>query len=276
LASGLPNGLTVDSATGTLSGKPLAAGAFPVTMRVTDSARSTAVNLYTLNVLLPPVPGISLSGVPAQAKSADQIPVQIKIDAPYTGTISGQLMLTFVPTQGGDDPTIQFATGGRTANFTIDAGNTTAPAIALQTGTVSGTIQVTLQAQAFGKDVTPQPQPTPKITLPAAAPVITAVQSATSGQTVSVQVTGFSSTREISQAAFNFGASQGSTLQSGQFTVAVDKAFASWYQDPNASKFGSQFIYTQTFTVQGDAAAVRLQSVTLTNTVGSTNFTATQ
>jgi len=41
-----------------------------------------------------------------------------------------------------------------------------------------------------------------------------------------------------------------------------------------SARFGSQFTLTQAFSIQGDANAVLLQSVTLTNRVGNTTSNA--
>jgi hypothetical protein len=49
-AGSLPAGLTLDPATGVLSGTPTAAGSFPFTVTVTDAAGATASQALTLNV----------------------------------------------------------------------------------------------------------------------------------------------------------------------------------------------------------------------------------
>jgi hypothetical protein len=45
--------------------------------------------------------------------------------------------------------------------------------------------------------------------------------------------------------------------------------FNSWFNDGAAAGFGSQFTFTQTFSVQGDANAVTPVSVTLSNRLGT-------
>ena len=54
--------------------------------------------------------------------------------------------------------------------------------------------------------------------------------------------------------------------------VAVDSLFSAWFQNPATAAYGSQFILTQPFTIQGDSNAVLPQSVTLTNRSGSTTY----
>ena len=287
-ATGLPTGLAINAATGIISGMLEAAGSFSFTVRVTDANRSTFGSLFSLNVALPSVPVITVSGPVAQGQAASQIPVQITIDKPYSGPISGQLSITFAPTiQGATDPTIQFSTGGTTTTFTIPPGKTSASysatasgssssSLALQTGTVAGTITLAVTATAFGMDVPPPPAQT--ISIASSAPVITQATLAVNGQTINVVVVGFSTTRQVSQAVFNFGISQGDNfvLQAGQFTVSVATDFDTWYANPSSSAFGSQFLFTQSFTVQGDPGVITLQSVALTNQVGTGTFSPKQ
>jgi hypothetical protein len=113
--------------------------------------------------------------------------------------------------------------------------------------------------------------------MPTSAPVITSAQSSVSGQSISVQVVGYTPTREATQAVFTFAASGNSQLQASQFTVQTGSAFSSWFGSSNASnanQYGSLFTYTQVFSVAGDPAAVSLQSVSLTNQQGTTQFLA--
>jgi hypothetical protein len=89
-----------------------------------------------------------------------------------------------------------------------------------------------------------------------------------------VVVTGYSTAREVTQAVFAFNAASGSTLQPGAGSITIDPStlFGNWFQDPNNSQFGTVFVFTQPFTIQGDVNAAIPTSVTLTNRVGSTAF----
>jgi hypothetical protein len=54
--------------------------------------------------------------------------------------------------------------------------------------------------------------------------------------------------------------------------VDVGTLFNTWYQSSNNSQYGSQFVLTQPFTIQGDANAVTPTTVTLANREGSVTF----
>ena len=275
-ASGLPAGLSINATSGQISGTPTAAGTFGIAITVTDSALANSQDRFTLNINLPPVPGVTFSGLPATALPAQQYTLQITLAASYPAPITGQAILTFSPDTGPADRTIQFASGGTTANFTIASGNTTPDnTLALQTGTVSGTINISLRLQAGGIDITPNPAPAVSSQIARAAPVIRGVQVNRSGSTLSVVVTGYSTAREITQAVFAFNAASGSTLQAGASSITIDVStmFGNWFQDPNNSQYGTVFVFTQPFTIQGDVNAAIPTSVTLTNRVGSVSFT---
>jgi hypothetical protein len=281
-ANGLPDGLSIDPATGIITGTPTAAGnAIPVAITVTDSALSRATGLFHINVNLPPTPAVNLSGLPATASPAQQLPIQITLGGTFPAPITGQAILTFSPDTGPTDKTVQFASGGTIANFSVDAGTTTIVSsvpLAIQTGTVSGTISISLRLQAGGIDITPTPTPTITTQIVRAAPVIKSVQVTRASGTVSIAISGYSTAREVTQATFTFKAAAGQTLQASasSITVPVESLFGSWFQDPNNSAYGSQFVFTQPFTVQGDPNAVIPDTVTLTNRVGSTSFTIPQ
>jgi hypothetical protein len=278
-ATGLPGGLSLDSSTGIISGTPTAAGNFGVAITVTDNALAHYSDRFTLNINLPTPPNTSLSGLPATVAAAGQYPIQVTLASSYPAPITGQAILTFSPDIGPVDRSIQFSSGGTTANFTIPVGGTTNDIpLAIQTGTVSGTLNVSLRLQAGGIDVTPSPAPAMTAQIARSAPVIQNVQVTRSGSTLNLVITGYSTAREITQAQFTFNAASGQTLQStaSSITVDVSTLFGNWFSDPTNSPYGSIFVLTQPFTVQGDVNAVVPASVTLTNRIGSTTNTISQ
>ena len=276
-ATGLPAGLTINVSTGVITGVPTAAGSFGMAITVTDSALSHYSDRFTLNINLPSTPAVSLSGLPATAAPAGQYPIQVTLASAFPAPITGQAILTFSPNTGPADQTVQFASGGTIANFSIPTGSMTATSdvpLAIQTGTVAGTISISLRLQAGGIDITPLPAPAISTEIASAAPVITGVQVTRSAGNISVIVSGYSTAREVTQATFNFTAATGQTLQSSASSVVIpfESLFSSWFQDPANSPYGSQFVLTQPFSVQGDSNAVIPQNVTFTNRVGSTTY----
>ena len=293
-ANGLPSGLTINSGTGVISGTPVAAGNFAPVITVSDSALTTYRDNFGLSVQLPALPSISLSGLPASSTAAQQFALAVAITAAYSAPINGQVTLTFQPASGPADSTIQFSTGGQTANFTIPAGSTSAtftgsnglPAtqLMIQTGTAAGSIAVALSnITTAGVNVTPTPAPSISTQIAAAAPVISKVQVIRNADSASgcqqgqicVEITGYSTDRQVSVATFNFSATAGQTLQSsaGSIPVTVASTFSTWF---GTSTMGSQFIFVQPFTVTGNPADVVCTSVVLTNPVGSTTATVNQ
>ncbi len=141
---------------------------------------------------------------------AAQPTFNITLAAPYPIPLSGSLTLEFTPdaVSPADDPAIQFSAGGRTLNFTIPAGQTSAfttpPAI--QTGTVAGAIKLTLRLTAAGQDITPTPVPAVTVQVARSAPVLGTVQVVRTSGGFEVRVAGYSTPRQMTQAVFNFTA----------------------------------------------------------------------
>lgn len=268
----LPAGLSVN-ASGQITGTPTAAGPFPLAVSVSDGSQTTASANLTLVIGLPPAPAPLITGLPDTAPPAQQPNFGVTLSAAYVAPIDGTVTLTFEADGGGDDPFVRFLSGGRTLNFRIDTGQTNAvfdtAQVGLQTGTLAGVITLTARLRSAGQDVTPTPPPTRTIRINPGAPVITAVQVNRTGSGFDVVVTGFATSRQVTQATFRFTPRAGSSLQTSEVTVQVGQAFSNWYQSEASRAFGSEFRFTMPFNIQGDANSLASVSVTLSNAQGN-------
>ncbi|MGB9456253.1 MAG: Ig domain-containing protein [Bryobacteraceae bacterium] len=274
VASGaLPAGITLDATSGALSGTPTAPGSFTVTIRVTDARQQTATQLFTIAVAVPPAPSITISGLPDTAAPATQPVLTVTTSGTYPLAVQGTITLTFAPDSGPDDPNVQFTSGGRAATFQLPAGSMqvqfgggSAPGV--QTGTVAGTITLTLKLTAAGIDITPSPAPTVVLRVNAGAPVITSATVTTTSGGFNLVVVGYSTPRNMTSAAVTFTPAPGVTLTSNTATISLSQVFTTWYQDPTSAQYGSMFSLVIPFTIENGTSALTSVSITLTNSQG--------
>jgi hypothetical protein len=266
----LPAGLTLDPVTGVVSGTPTAPGTSTFTIQIVDGQTGVSSAPFTLTVGLPPAPAIDFSGLPDTVTAAQQVSWLPRIATAYPLALTMQMTLSFVPDSGlPDDPAIQFASGGRTVTVTIPAGSTQGPAaIAFQTGTVAGNIVITVRLSTGGQDITPPTAPSHGSRLNPLAPVIRTVTLARAADGFDVIITGYSVTRIVTGANFQFNSAPGVQIGATQFTLQVQQAFATWYASPASLAFGSQFTFTQHFQVQGTVNDITSVTVTLENQQG--------
>ena len=268
----LPPGLIFNVATGQISGVPTTPGSYTFTVGVTDSRQQqNASQSFTLGVT---VALLNITGLNPTVGPAQQIPLNVTVGTPYTVDLTGTLTVTFTSAVGGDDPSIQFSTVGRTVRFTIPNGTTTAvypqnQQLLLSTGTLAGTITVRATLQAGAADITPTGLAPVTTTVPKVVPVITSATLTTATGGVVVTISGYSTTKEATQAALQFNAASGSTVTSGTVTVPLTATLAAWYQSAAASGFGSQFTVTIPIGIQGSTAAIGSVTITMTNTQGN-------
>jgi hypothetical protein len=270
LTSGaLPPGLTVNRSSGSIAGSPTSPGSFTFSVRVTDSDSNTSDKYFSLAVAAAPaVPTLSILGVPASAASTAQVPFSLTLSAPYTKAIAGQVTLVFQPSAAvsRDDPAIQFSTGGRTVTFTIPAGSAQAVfpagAMAFQTGTVAGTIALSANSDLLATA-------TASTVVGADVPTITKVSVVQKTSGFQVEIAGFSNSRELADASFQFTASSGQAVQTGDLTVTLQAPAGAWFSSDSSTPFGGQFLLAVPFTLQqGAASGLASVSVKLQNSKG--------
>jgi hypothetical protein len=230
-----------------------------------------------VSFVVTPTPSIVFTG-PSSSTSGQQPTLTFQLVNPYPFPLTGNISLVFTPsgTPALDDPAVVFSVGGRTLPLSIPANSTSTPTVQIQTGTLAGTVTLTLTLTVNGVNVTP-PTITPVvIAIPASVPTLISPTVARSGQTLTVALTGFSNTREVSKAIFHFTPVPGGSLNNPDVTVDVTASFAAWFANAASDAYGSQFTYTQPFTLDVDASVVQSVTVTLVNTVGNSVATATQ
>jgi hypothetical protein len=87
-----------------------------------------------------------------------------------------------------------------------------------------------------------------------------------------VETIGYSTSRDISIATFQFAAASGALLETAQLQPDVAGTFTEYYVTPKSANAGSVFVYVQPFIVQqGDVSAVGSVTLTLTNAQGVSN-----
>ena len=209
---------------------------------------------------------------PASVEPAQQPRVALVLAGPYSDPIAGRLTLTFSHTavNAGDDPAIQFSSGGRTATFTVAAGSTRAE-FTLQSGTVAGSIRLTATLEAGGVSVTPSPPPACSIAVPRSAPVITEVVVERTGTGFNVFVTGYSTPRQVLEARYRFLPKAGYTWAPIEVVIpqeTLSARFTTWFRGGASTQFGSQFTLRQPFTVGQYVQSIGSVYVTLRNQEG--------
>ncbi len=214
-------------------------------------------------------PVVTFQG-PSTSASAAQPVLTFGVSS-FPVSVLATLTLTFAGSTSPamDDPSVQFASGGRTHTETIPANSTFSVNVPVQTGTIAGTITITATLSANSTDVTPSSLAPVAIQLPPSPPVISSVVLTRNAGTLQVAIIGYSNTRELTQAEFQFTAAPGSTLQTPDVTVSESELFSGWFQNAASDALGSAFLYTEPFTINGSSSDISSMTVTLTNSVGT-------
>ena len=234
-----------------------------------------------------PLPKLTINLSPFPNGYLQQPAMTITASAAYSSAIDGTVTLAFASSVGGTDQTIQFSTGGTTVNFTIPAGSTQASfsgasSVTLTTGTVAGTTTLTA---AITAPTGVAAAATESFTTNPTVPFISNVSFTDTPGVVTVVVTGFSSSRDVNSAVFDFAPSSNATInQTGTppvtnntITVPVSSfaisggtgGFQPWFASTTSWATGGEFTLTVPFSVTGNSNDVVAVTVTLINSVGA-------
>jgi hypothetical protein len=195
----------------------------------------------------------------------------------YSVTNSSGTTTTYTYTVA-TDQTIQFSTGGTTVNFTIPAGATKAnfsgaSSVSFSTGTIAGTITLTANVTA------PSPVSavaTQTVTNKPAFPSISSVKLSQTSGGVTVVVTGYSPTDDMISGVFTFSLSSNASITANYISVPVSFYFEPYYGTTASYATGSAFTLTVPFTVTGNPQDLVGVTVTMLNSVASSNPVSSQ
>jgi hypothetical protein len=261
--------ISVQGADFTLAGTPPSGQAYVPQQRgefmVVFAPRSTGLSQGTLTVgdrtyplsgtsIDPLLPKPFLTIDLPQVASAQQGVAIIRFDTAVRSAGAGTLTLDF---RGPTDAAVAFASGGRTANFTVAPGDTQV-AIPFQTGTTAGTLAFTAQLGSATDQLS--------VPIPSAPVGVATTQAARAASSVEVTVTGFDNTRTLGALAFNFYDSGGTALTPAAIRMDAGTDFAKYF---SSSDLGGVFVLHAVFPVTGDTSRIASYDVSLTNSAGS-------
>ena len=286
-------GTLTDFRTPTVAGRLAARVRFQIDETGVDVTPDPAPELE-LSVEAPALPEFSFSHSGGTVDAASQVEIRVMLAEAYPTDIVGMLALTFETRAFANDPSIQWATGGRQAWFTIPAGSTLAvytglsSANAFQTGTVAGDILMRAQffavadgiartrieqAPLVAADITPDVIPEARFAVMEAAPALQRLALGQTGQGgFSLQVTGYSTTRMVDSLSFAFAGVTGTALSTKELVVDVSDAMGTFFGGNQSSASGGNFTATVSFTMdEGAFEDVASVSATATNAMGTSN-----
>ncbi len=246
---------------------------------------TTSINLIGSGTAPPTLPSYTI-GISGQVAARSQPSVSITLGKGYPLALTGTLTLT---TSGNlpSDPAVQFSSGGQTVSFTIPPNSTSAvfggsnTSVGFQTGTVASTITLspTFATQNGQVNLTPATPTSAQVTVAAAAPaLIGIVLTGESTNGFSIVVTGYTTTRTLTNWALQFATKAGFVMAQPQFTINVQPVASVWFQSTASHAFGGQFTITVPFTFTGTlpsgasvVSALASVSVNVSNELGTSN-----
>jgi hypothetical protein len=261
---------------------PVSVGSASAVMRINE----TLFTLSGSSTAPPQLPNYAFDGQAGVQDPMQQIVAGLRLLEPYGMDVTGALTLGFSSDVFANDPSIQFATGGRTVAFSIPANTTVAifsngsNQVRLQTGTIAGNITLTPSFQTTGGvNLTPANAPAMTLTIPVSVPrILNADVTSRSANSIVLQVTAFATNRSVREIELDFFPIGGVTLSSSRVTLNVEPSFSTWFQSTQSQQFGSLFTVSVPITVQGTLTSggnlidgIQALSVRLSNSVGASN-----
>ncbi len=265
----LPAGLEL-GLDGVLAGEATTAGEFPLTLQVTDSRGRRMTKSCSITSRIQELPTMRLTEPAAVlAPATSSAAVVLELGAAYPLPIQGELRLSVIaetanslPEINQPDPNVRFSNGQTSFSFTIPAGARSLRVPLASSGTVAATVTVTVtRLRVAGTNVQVLPG-SRSFRVERLAPVMTDACFRQAAPGLQVQITGYTTTRQLSRADLT-------GLGSSTTTVDVDIVAAEYFLTDLSVRTGGAFALTFPVTLAANATVPESLSVTLTNSVGT-------
>src|SRR5579883_2340798 len=231
----------------------------------------------------PALPAFQFTGSAGNMVPLQQAAIGLSLSAPYSLPLNGTLTISVNSGSLVPDPSVQFATGGKTISFTIAANSTDAVfptggnQIGLQVGTTAASISITPAfSTRSGLDITPLSPPVLTLTVAPGAPKLRTIQVTNVSQAAfSVGITGLSTTRSLTTLNYQFTPAGGGKPVS--YSIDVSAAAGLWYSSTASQNFGGQFSVAVPFALPNPSttalstSGIKSISVTASNAQGTSD-----
>ena len=195
----LPAGVAL-AEDGRFTGTATVPGEYPFTLILEDSRRAETRQSCAVSAKIPSVPDLRV----VVGAGATNIPVDIALSKTYSLPITGDVVLTSEANTGAadgevnkPDPAVQLLPGGRRTRFEIPAGTRSVRLRLASLGTVAAQHRISVERLTIaGQAQVVAPAPA-QIEVARAIPALTDACYTTTGNLLNVQLTGQSTTREL-------------------------------------------------------------------------------
>jgi len=253
----------------------------PVTTGLSTATLLADSQQFTLSGLgntPPPLPSYAFTGASGNQPALTQAGIGLSLSSSYPLPLTGTLALQADSGNLPADPSVQFATGGKTVTFTIPANSTDAvfpggsTQVKVQTGSIANNITITPTfALGSGLDLTPSQAPSLSLAIPATTVQLqSALITQNSQNTLVLSISGYSTTRAVSALQFQFSPVPSAKLPNSKISVDIQADAASWFNSTQSQSFGGQFTISVPFTLQASNTSSTTVPVSLLQSVSIT------
>ncbi len=268
----LTPGLTL-SPDGVLSGTPQRAGISEFTLLARDDHGNANALECSMRAKMPGQPTLSISGLEDPIHPASGLrPIDVRLAEPYPLDLRGTLVVETVADTGSataeidrTDPAVKFLEGSTAVPFVIYAGYQEAEATLATSGTVAGTISVSVKDLTAAGVQVPNTAGTLTAHVERKPAILTGACFQPGNGTIDLNLTGYTTTRNLTTAVVVLG----SDASARTINVPVDTYALEYFGSELSIRTGGTFNLTIPVTLPPRSATPTSVHVDLYNEVGA-------